>query len=467
MENVEGRDWKKLAQVDFKCLENEIHKITSNSAKIGEEKYRYKCRREGDVKTVFDKLFWIITPTEGKSCDYIGNCKIECKGYEMAKECKKCKGYWFNTDETFSSYYEMWKQWKQDKGGMDPDDSDCESNPFLRAIYYSLWGKRIGLGEYIDIKDKEVVTTEEKTYIYQNGFTRFRTSYLFPKMLWGGDVMNTIASYNDKEQLKGKPGIDKLCRECHQLGNFVLVPAYFNQWRGRNKSIKDQMDLSLYRLSNLEDHKRELEELNKNNENDDNSFSFMEFFFTYWGKGIDAKTVGWNIVKEAFEGWCKSNFTKYINMFFLWDYVEPNDNKKEYLVKDMKTGSIEKIGKINDENVDQYIANANKYIERRGLFMAAMLKIAVEFDERKEQQGQGGNDIWHVSAIYKYIVEKVFLTDKTYLGYKEVIETIKETIEKAVKDGVISTKIKDDIFDNILVNIEKLKEDTHDPKGND
>lgn len=251
-------------------------------------------------------------------------------------------------------------------------DDSTGRNPWMRAVYYLLWGKGIE--------------------------GSFSTSFLFEKMLLGGDTMNTIASYNDKEQLKGKPGIDKLCRECHQLGNFVLVPAYFNQWRGRNKLIKDQMDLSLYRLSNL----------------------------------------------EEFRGWSKSSFTKYINMFFLWDYVEPNDDKKEYLVKDMKTGSIE-IVKINDENVDQYIANANKYIKRRGLFMAAILKIAVEFkdidvmvkDEEKVEWKE-----WDVSDIYKYIVKNVFLTEETYSDYGDVIAAISNTI-----NDVIGDEDKKKIFD--------------------
>lgn len=425
MGNMVERQWEsyeRLAQVDFKCLENEIYKITSNSAKIRKnksvpEKYKYKCKREEDVKAVLKKLFNIIVPTEDGCCDYIG----ECMG-KKTEECKKCKGYWFTTDETFESYYKMWKQWKKDKNGMDPDDSDCKSNPFLRAIYYSLWGKRIEVGRDICVNGEEVVLAEKETHIYQYGFTRFRTSYLFSKMLWGGDTMNTLASYeaaiNDSTADK-----DALSRKCHQLGNFVLVPAYFNQWRGRNKLIKDRMDLSLYRLSNLEDQKNEQEQLNRNNENDDNNFSFMEFFFTYWGKGRNAKTAGWNIVKEAFAGWSKSNFTKYINMFFLWDYVYVENSR--YIVKNMWCEETKPIGNTKNENVDTYITKANRYIEKRGIFMAAMLKIAVEFDERK---GQKEDNIWHVSAIYKYIVEKVFLVEITYSDYNNVIGAIKKAV---------------------------------------
>ena len=99
-----------------------------------------------------------------------------------------------------------------------------------------------------------------------------------------------------------------------------------------------------------------------------------------------------------------------------------------------------------------------------------MLKIAVEYDERKERQGQDGNDIWHVSDIYKYIVEKVFLTDKTYSGYEGVIHDIKDVISKAVKENVILEDTKEEIF-SILGKaqdlIAEVKVDANDKKASD
>ena len=102
--------------------------------------------------------------------------------------------------------------------------------------------------------------------------------------------------------------------------------------------------------------------------------------------------------------------------------------------------------------------------------MVARLKIAVEYDERKEQRGQDGNDIWHVSDIYKYIVENVFLTDKTYSGYEGVIHDIKDVISKAVKENVISEDTKKEIF-SILGKaqdlIAEVKVDANDKKASD
>lgn len=314
---------------------------------------------------------------------------------------------------------------------------DCDSCEIIRAIYHCLWGWEM----------------EQES--------SFRNSLLFHENLCdgaGGDTMNSLGTTMEKyvgkrgvkkckeqwesenrEDRAKKIGLEEFAKLTSCIGNFVLVPSGFNRYRGIHSCIKDYWDLSLGYLA-------------------------------YEGKSAWLSICNDSIEQKA----ARENkaFVKYINMFFLWDYV-----KEKYEVRPLFGSHKEKIGAKplsstdvypkDEEEFRKYFENVNNYIKRRGLFMAAMLKIAVKYDEREEQLGQDGNDIWHVSDIYKYIVEKVFLTDKTYSGYKEVIETIKETIEKTVKDGVISTKIKDDIFDNILVNIEKLKEDTHDPKGND
>lgn len=444
MGDSEKRNWesyKNLAQVDFKCLENEIYKMNSGAE---------------NSKLLFEKLLEIIDPLEDKRCDYIGQC-IEGRD-KSAKECKKCKGYWCTTDETFDSYYKMWKEWKNRKG-VDLDDSNsARSNPFMRAVYYLLWGKKIDLG--YEIK-------EGNCGIREYGWGRFSASYVFPvksegmskpkALLFGSDTMNTIKSYqkeieNFLQEKKEIEKVDELCRKCHQLGNFVLVPAYYNSCRG----AKDQIDVALDRLCN--------------------------------GKNFDGGFIGQtklrpsgNVTKEEkervadkyFYRWDKNYFTQFINMFFLWDYVKKKD-EKTYYVKDMKSNGepVTSNTNVNEGNVGKYIINANAYIEKRSIFMAAMLEIAVEYENVKirikdyEPKAEWGK--WKVSDIYKYIVEKVFLKDKTYSGYKEVIEAIEGVI-----DGVVEKVLEDDIIllkrikDNILANIEELKVDTNDEKRSD
>lgn len=426
--------YEKLAKVDFKCLEHEIYKMNS-----GEE----------NPKLLFEKLLEIIDPLEDKRCDYIGQC-IENRDYESVKECKKCKGYWFTTDETFTSYYKMWQEWKK-RPRVDPDDSNnSRANPFIRAVYYLLWGKRIVLGGELEVNSG----------IYKYGWERFSTSYVFEDMskpkalLFGSDTMNTIKSYQKEienfleQEKKEIEKVNELCRKCHQLGNFVLVPAYYNGCRG----AMDRIDVALDRL--------------RDGKNFDGGFKGRTKLRP---SGNVTKAEKEKVADTYFYRWDKNYFTEFINMFFLWDYVETDKEKTGYYVKNMRSNGelVTSNTNVNEGNIEKYIANANAYIERRGIFMAAMLEIAVKddkgvkIDDSDYKDNWGG---WDVSAIYKYIVKKVFLADETepdhnkvikmYSDYNEVIEAIKGAI-KQKKDGEIPQDIKS-ILDNAQEEIDKI-----------
>lgn len=123
----------------------------------------------------------------------------------------------------------------------------------------------------------------------------------------------------------------------HTLGNFVLVPAGFNNWRGRRNEIKDFWDLSLNYLK----------------EN---------------GTKIN--------VKGIFD---KSKFNEYINYFFLWDYVEHKDC--DYIFKNISHNPCE--SGQSQFSLD-FFGETRKIIERRGRFMIAMLML--EQDLYKELQ---------------------------------------------------------------------------------
>lgn len=332
--------------------------------------------------------------------------------------------------------YDRWFDWKYEKvesengeiaykqkRGIHLDDSDGK-NPFVRGIYYALWGKRIGSGKEFP-NDK----TESGIGVYEYGWGNFRTSYvsLLPKfskdgkeILWGADTMNTIAFY--KKEIEDfanieRESVDELCRKCHSLGNFVLVPAYYNRCRGG----KDQIDVALHKLY---DGRITYEfSLRKSNK----------------GEGEDKSEKA----NSKFQIWDKGVFVNYINLFFLWDYVEPEG--KKYSVKNMKTGEIiDRVNqvKIDKENIGQYIANANAYIERRGIFMAGMLKIALEFEDT-EYSGKNKTQWkdWKVSGIYKQIVEQVFLNDKPYAGFEAVLTEIENVVNS--KDFNEKDRIKD------------------------
>ena len=378
-----------LAGRDFKCLEQCIKDINSDKSQSPEKKeVKYKCKRDEDVLCVMNKLFEDI---EGNKESFVA----------------------FN--------YDKWSEWKN-KGGIDLDDSrNSMPNPYMRAIYYTLWGKKISLGE------PEIIKSEKDIFIYENGWERFSKSYLFAeeKLLLGGDTMNTIASYRSeikKFKNLGKENsdkVDELCRVVHQLGNFVLVPAYFNGFRGLDEDINDCMDSS---LCYLKKYNFELEERIQLKLSKEEKKAF---------------------VKGHFAGWESKNFNKYINIFFLWDYVYANEDK--YYVRNLKCDSKGEDGiiskddnelkyKVTSENINIYIENAKVAILRRSKFMAAMLMLAVEFKE--ESYKEEWKD-WHVSDIYKEIVENIFLTDKVYNDFNSVIKKVKDIIQDKQYEEVI------------------------------
>ena len=191
----------------------------------------------------------------------------------------------------------------------------------------------------------------------------------------------------------------------HTVGNLILVPAGYNGYRGTNPCIKDYFDLSLDNLLHVRDGKH------------------------YLGEDSEIR---------------KQNFIKYINTFFLWDYVDENyevlplcESHEKQMKTQRRTGKLEARGVLPDkEEIDDLCSNIDDRIQRRGLFVVAMLRIAMGI-------GLEGEDVeltytydgkyrdewtnWNVSGVYKKIMEEVFLTERIYVGgYDEVIKIIEE-----------------------------------------
>lgn len=129
---------------------------------------------------------------------------------------------------------ELFCKYKYSEGGNDLDDSDGK-NKYIRAIYNILWGR-----------------------LENSGYNNFRTLFISPKyeseksLLYSGDTANTVQYILNWENGWNRGGAKKKCKDnqkelynileqsdckelfdcCHYIGNFVLVPAYFNRHRG-------------------------------------------------------------------------------------------------------------------------------------------------------------------------------------------------------------------------------------------
>ncbi|MCH5205968.1 MAG: hypothetical protein J1F09_03375 [Oscillospiraceae bacterium] len=169
----------------------------------------------------------------------------------------------------------------------------------------------------------------------------------------------------DDKLLGGK--LNKYADTYHTLGNFVLVPSGFN--KGRSSSTCDFWDSSLVWLKS----------------------------------GYDDK-------------FNSDDFNKYINYFFLWDYVDGVDEKGKFKIKPLFK-SHDKIEQGNWTNItskeeaEQFMENAARFILRRGIFMTAMLKLATNEE---------------YTETYKTLQKKIFSSDECYNGFNSVIEKVME-----------------------------------------
>ena len=201
--------------------------------------------------------------------------------------------------------------------------------------------------------------------------------------------------------------INEFAKWTNTVGNLVLVPAGYNGGRGTQPCIKDYFDLSLENLLCGWDENRYL--------------------------GEDSRIR-------------KQNFIKYINTFFLWDYVDRNyepvplcESHKKQMAMQRKTKKLEAKGVLPEkEEIDDLCSNINDKIQRRGLFVIAMLRIAMGIG----LEGQDADLVytydgkyrdewadWKVSGVYKKIMEEVFLTEHIYTGGgDEVIGAVREKV---------------------------------------
>lgn len=206
------------------------------------------------------------------------------------------------------------------------------------------------------------------------------------------------------KQLTGKGELSCFIQLTHTMGNLILVPAGYNFYRGNAKQISDYAELSLYNLLHNCD-------------------------------GISGKVLGED------EETRKRNGIRYINFFFLWDYVEKTEDGTYEVLPlcdshklKMQTWDVidvwdEKNVLPKREELEELCKNINSRIIRRGRFMTAMLEISMKYPD-----------------VYTRLMQEVFLTEQVYEGYEEVIEVIRDKLCSGTADvlgTVCDNKLRD------------------------
>ena len=178
---------------------------------------------------------------------------------------------------------------------------------------------------------------------------------------FGGDTMNSFAttfnafsgkesyeeSFDDcKEKNKSYDVLREYAELTGCLGNFVLVPKGFSGYRGPAGTIRDYWDLSLHELR------------------------------------CDRSGQGWLDQVDM-------PFNKYINLFFLWDYVSGKKNggyrvrplfksHEAILMREKMVLPRKADEEGASDDFSEFTKKVNRCILRRGAFMSTMLRISAE-----------------------------------------------------------------------------------------
>lgn len=274
----------------------------------------------------------------------------------------------------------------------DPDNSSGKCD-FMKELYAKLWG--------FDYK-----------YSFFGEITAFPEINNKP-MLWGGDCLNSLqtsiyatSKYSKYTCIKKmaqdetsfikemeSSAIAQMFYISHAPGNFGLVPAYFNGYRGMSSAIKDFLPQSLYFLM--------LEE--------QNDFSITERLSVY-SRNPKYKN---GKAKEYFQDYSYTMFRKYVNTMFFWDLVR--------IEKNGKISILDYAGKIissfqadyNESSLKSWATGAERFIRRRGIFMAALLWVCYIYNDEYER-------------IRNFISSDEHIVAENEFGYNSVFSFIEE-----------------------------------------
>lgn len=204
-------------------------------------------------------------------------------------------------------------------------------------------------------------------------------------------------------ELQKEPYFIRFADLYHTIGNMVLVPRRFNS--GRYGKTFDFWDSSLVWLKN------------------------------------DGFAYGNQLLFD------KRNFTKYINYFYLWDYVESVNG--EYRVKPLfnSHSNIEN-GNVynslpwtnisNEQDLKQFLKNACENISKRGSFMSILMRLRSADNPKLKE----------ISDEYFNIIQGDFLNNVHMDGYNDAVAILLRLLEnfddkndkdyKLLFDGIMS-----------------------------
>ena len=143
----------------------------------------------------------------------------------------------------------------------------------------------------------------------------------------------------------------------------------------------------------------------------------------------------------------KRNFTKYINYFYLWDYVESVNG--EYRVKplfnshsNIENGNVDNslpwTNISNEQALKQFLKNACENISKRGFFMSILMRLRSADNPKLKE----------ISDEYFNIIQGDFLNNVHMDGYNDAVAILLRLLEnfddkndkdyKLLSDGIMS-----------------------------
>lgn len=304
---------------------------------------------------------------------------------------------------------EEWrKKIKQEYKGL----IDVDTGKLAREIYWELWGWKCEKSKsFAELNNKyfscclggdtmnsvQNILNALTEYMFDDGgysikkeqkaSIRFLCSLVLPSPDCNGDANEFI------EDLESIKGLQKYMETYHTLGNLVLVPKGFN--RARAQRTDDFWDFSLQVLK-----------------------------------------------KEYFK--FKEEFTRYINYFYLWDYVtrEKDNDVYVYSIKSLEQDNsnlkkaqykkrLEK-KRISKEDAEQFFETACEYIERRGRFMTFILRL-------KKSESE---EVREISEEFLSSIQKdKFLKECYEDGYEAALGELDKLLGKNNQDGQIQSAV--------------------------
>lgn len=359
-----------------------------------------------------------------KPWEYSFDLEWEKGGYDSIKDPLERYFIYKSTDpDLVDSAYDEGKSYTMnnlEKYGEIPDPDGFGGDVALSTeLYEKLWGRKNDIfGNVVfggDTMNSVQTTLNELLEVpelseYHNVERKGNNSIRYCLQLF---------SKYDKDDTKKEKIFKKLCDKYvnlkeyissyHTMGNFVLVPAGFNEYRGDGKTDKSS--------------KKEKPSI-----------------FDFWDSSlVHLKKYGFGTKFK------REYFTRYINCFFLWDYVEAvkgEDGKTEYRVKPLFK-SHEKIeegenleeSKANWTNIT--VAEANGFMgevitlnENRGMFMTALLRLRTS-EELKDVSDR----------YFKYIQGEEFLSAVHENGFKKAVNKLFDLLD-GIKNNDTNAAVK-------------------------